>query len=141
MIFQQRGKHGKPIATMLCEVCQSLDFDTANSLNLNLDYSVRYEYWPNHNSLFLDLEKAAKDGCELCRLILPHAFPRRPGSPRGFIGSDDPEQISYCTRGAEGQDSAGGEMICFKQNFNGIENNLVFDLGMFAKPGDMNPFR
>jgi len=31
-------------------------------------------------------------------------------------------------------------MICFKQNFNGIENNLVFNLGMFAKPGDMNPF-
>lgn len=126
---------------MLCEVCQSLDLDTANSLGLNLNYSARYEYWPKHHTLFLDLQKAAKDGCELCRLILPHAFRRRPGSPWGFIKSDHPEQISYYTRGAEGQDSAGGEVIYFKQNFNGIEKNLAFNLGMFAKPGDMNPFR
>jgi hypothetical protein len=125
------------IAIMLCDLCCSINFDAANSVSLDLRLSILYKCWPRHHSSFSSLQKAADDGCELCQLILPHAFARRPGStPFGFVETDDPEQILY-TIMRPGSD--GANTIYFKKNFKGIENSLSFSLGLFARPGDTSP--
>jgi hypothetical protein len=38
-----------------------------------------------------------------------------------------------------GPESDGANTIYFKQNFRGIEESLSFSLGLFARPGEMNP--
>jgi hypothetical protein len=51
--------------TMLCNTCQSINFDEARLPDHSFEFTTCYKHHPR----IKDLEEAADSGCDLCRLI------------------------------------------------------------------------
>ena len=145
---------------MLCDVCNSIDFRAAVD-NRYWD-PTRSRHHSKHHASFTDLQVAADQGCELCKLLADYGNPggsipcnayirhmgrsEEGGEDEDYNGAkvsvEEREQIFYTTFCDDGPDeespSNGATKIYFhqrgpKDRYKGYGLHLTF--GLFASAG------